>query len=110
MNKIYITSSGKIMLGDNNQVIPITASPTRIDDVIQLTDDVEVYYKYGETECNLTGKAGDILITFYEKDFPNKAIIVSNELWKENLDTYKQNEQKRKEEWAAKGDCCENEK
>ena len=77
----------------------------------ELPSIVSIYEK-GDKKTTVDCKAGDIVITFYEKEFPNPVIVVNNEQWEENINTYETNEQKRKEEWAAKQkeccECCEN--
>lgn len=45
---------------------------------------------------------GDIIVSFYINDFPNKVIVVKSDKWTENIKTFRANEQKKKEEWASK--------
>lgn len=62
-------------------------------------------------------EAGDIVVKFYEDQYPNKFIVVKNEDWKQNILAYRKYDQKMKEQWAAKkindapqcencGTCC----
>lgn len=55
---------------------------------------------------------GDIVITFWEKMYPNRAIVVKSEEWKENILKYREYEEKQKEAWALKqkNECskCDN--
>lgn len=55
----------------------------------------------------LDAEAGDLVITFYESKFPNKAIVVKSDMWKQNLKAYQDYIQKQKEEWAkSKDNSC----
>ena len=52
-------------------------------------------------------EAGDIVVKFYEDQYPNKFIIVKNEEWKQNILAYRESNQKQKEEWAkSKNNSC----
>lgn len=111
MNTLYITTSGQVLLDENNKVSPKYRDRNSVDDVYYLDNDTKIVYKKGETDVELEGKAGDIVVTFYESKFPNRVVIVRNEEWSENLKTYKEIEEKEKAEWAAKkpadcGDSC----
>lgn len=55
--------------------------------------------------------AGDIVVTFYEKDFPKQMAVVKSEDWRKNIEAYNEITQKRKEEWAKEKTCiCDCEK
>lgn len=113
MNTLYISRTGRIMLDENNSPKPFDRSRGSVDDVFFIKEDTKIVFERGETKSELEAKAGDIVVTFYEEQFPNKVIVVNNEQWKENLETYEAWEQKRNEEWAKKNDapccdCCEN--
>jgi hypothetical protein len=111
MNTLYITRSGRILLDENNTPKSFDRSRSSIDDVFFIKEDTKVVFERGEYKAELDAKAGDIVVTFYEEHFPNRVIVVNNEQWKENLETYEAWEQIQKEEWAAKkvnGDpCCD---
>lgn len=47
-------------------------------------------------------EAGDIVVKFYEDQYPNRFIVVKNEDWKQNILAYREYDQKIKEQWAAK--------
>lgn len=101
MNTLYITQSGQVLLDENNGVQPKYRDRTSVDDVYYLEEDTKVVFKKGDINCELEGKAGDIVVTFYESKFPNRVIIVNNKEWSENLTTYRDLAQKEKENWAA---------
>ena len=112
MNTLYISRTGRIMLDENNSPKPFDRSRNSIDDVFFIKEDTKIVFERGEYKTELEAKAGDIVVTFYEEQFPNRVIVVNNEQWKENLETYEAWEQKRKEEWAANNSnpcskpCC----
>ena len=110
MNTLYISRTGRIMLDENNNPKPFDRSRASIDDIFFIKEDTKVVFDRGEYKAELEAKAGDIVVTFYEEQFPNKVIVVNNEQWKENLETYEAWDQKQKEEWAKKKSdpCCEN--
>lgn len=59
----------------------------------------------------LDAEAGDLVITFYESRFPNKAVVIKSDMWKQNIKAYQDYMQKQKEEWAKSNSCiceCEN--
>ena len=109
MNTLYISRTGRIMLDENNNPKPFDRSRASIDDIFFIKEDTKVVFDRGEYKAELEAKAGDIVVTFYEEQFPNRVIVVNSEQWKENLETYEAWEQKRKEEWAEKNSdpCCE---
>ena len=113
MNTLYISRTGRIMLDENNSPKPFDRSRGSIDDVFFIKEDTKIVFERGETKTELEAKAGDIVVTFYEEQFPNRVIVVDSKQWKENLEAYETYEQKMKEEWAKKNDapccdCCEN--
>ena len=113
MNTLYISRTGRIMLDENNNPKPFDRSRSSIDDVFFIKEDTKVVFDRGEYKAELEAKAGDIVVTFYEEQFPNRVIVVDNKQWKENLEAYEAYEQQMKEEWAKKNDvpccdCCEN--
>ena len=109
MNTLYISRTGRIMLDENNNPKPFDRSRASIDDIFFIKEDTKVVFDRGEYKTELEATAGDIVVTFYEEQFPNRVIVVNNEQWKENLEAYAVWEQKQKEEWAEKKSdpCCE---
>lgn len=110
MNTLYITATGKVLLNEQGDILPFDTDIESIRSLSLLTEDTKVIYKCGEIDDVIEAKAGDIVITFFNQDFPHPAIVVHNDMWKENLEDYRDKEQKRKEEWAAKraeSPCCD---
>lgn len=115
MNTLYISRSGRIMLDENNNPKSFDRSRNSIDDVFFIKEDTKIVFERGEYKAELNAKAGDIVVTFYEEQFPNRVIVVDSAQWKENLEAYEAYEQKMREEWAKKNDendlkpceCCD---
>ena len=113
MNTLYITRSGRILLDENNTPKPFDRSRSSIDDVFFIKEDTKIVAERNGYKTELEAKAGDIVVTFYEEQFPNRVIVVDSKQWKENLEAYEAYDQQMKEEWAKKNDapccdCCEN--
>lgn len=112
MNTLYITGTGRVLLDENNNIQSANTSREGINNILHLKEDTKIVYNREGDEKTLDGKAGDIVVTFYEKEFPNSIIVVSSNEWKENLEAYEAAEQKRKEEWAKRNaencdKCCD---
>lgn len=87
---------------DNNTVKKQDRDRTGLDALYMIDEDQTLYIQNGDTIENVPVKKGDILVTFYDSDFPNKYVIIESDKWTENLVAERKAEQKRKEEWAAK--------
>ena len=73
-----------------------------VDYVLMVDEDCTV--KCGDVTKE--AEAGDIVVKFYEEQYPNKFIVVKNEDWKQNILAYREYDQKRKEQWAVKEKAC----
>lgn len=115
MKKIYIAGSDAVMFDpetDNVAKAPYTR--TSIRDVMLIKEPAQVIYECGDQKHILTVDTDDIVVIFYNGTFEKNVVVVKgNTDWIDNLKKYEAEEQKRKEEWAAKqaaGECepCEN--
>ena len=63
-----------------------------ISRIVKITEDCTVTLGYRDDDKERTetkeAKAGDLLIIFYDSDFPHKFILVENDEWVENIDAY----------------------
>lgn len=107
MNKLYIGNYGRVLMDENGDMLDAKSDYGRIDDLFLLDEDAKIIYKKGEANIETEAKAGDIVITFYGKDFTNKVVVVKNDDWAANIKAERIAEQKRKEEWAIKQSCGE---
>lgn len=105
MNTLYITESGRVMVTEDGKCSSKFSDRTSIDDVVLIEEDTHIIYQRGEKYFEGDAKAGDLVITFYTDDFPNRLIVVNSDSWKENILAARAEEQRRKEEWAAAKKC-----
>lgn len=105
MNTLYISSTGRVMLNENNEIIPVPSSRQAIDRVFVVEDDTKIIYKHTDKTEETEAKKGDLVVTFYEENFPHRVVVINNKEWKENLRVYEEIEQKNKEEWAKEKIC-----
>ena len=112
MSTLYLTNSGRILINENGEAKSFDCAREAIKDIFRIEEDMNIVYSMGEKKVELTAKAGDVVVTFYEGTFPNPVIVVSNDMWRENLKAYEDEQQRIKEEWAkksaAKCEDCEN--
>ena len=114
MKTLLITKSNYIVCVDpeSMNVEDVEFAREAISRIVLLKEDCLI--KSGEKE--IEAKSGDILITFYEKDFPNKFVLVRSEEWTENLDAYEKAMERYRSKNAAEklsemigetADCCD---
>jgi len=102
MKTLLITKSNYMACVDpeSMNVEDVEYAREAISRIVLIKEDCLV--KSGEME--IEAKSGDILITFYDQDFPNRFVVVRSKEWVENLDTY----EKLMESYAADDtDCCD---
>lgn len=113
MKTLYLTqSSENILIDDENK----TANRLRkrleryeIRDIYYIDEDMTVVYGYGEDQETLEAKKDDVLLLFYDrKCYEHKAILIQNENFKNNILAKLAQDQKEKEEWAAKNKSLSN--
>ena len=87
------------------EVKAIERSARGIDDVYVVPEDAHIEWtsKFFPNETiEADVKKDDILVTFYDKDLGTDFVIIKSNDWLKALNTAKEADQKRKEEWAAK--------
>lgn len=88
---------------DANKLQKIQYDRGGIDNVYLIDEERDLFIQ--DNEDNVTDihvVPGDIIVSFYTNDFPNKVIVVKSDKWTENIKTFRANEQKKKEDWASK--------
>ena len=81
-------SFGKPVIVDfnKNDVTQLDNTPSGIDYMFVAPEDIEIRYKVGTKTHVLNANKGDIIITFYKRDYiKNKIIVVKNKEWKANI-------------------------
>lgn len=86
MKTLLITKSNYIVCVDPESMNAEDVEFAReaISRIVRIKEDCLI--KSGEKE--LEAKSGDILVTFYEREFPNRFVLVRSKEWAENLDVY----------------------
>ena len=123
MKKIINIDRKPIMVDtDTAFVTSIDRSTRGIDDVYVIPEDAHIEWRsrmFPDKTIEADVNKDDILVTFYDKDLGTDFVIIKSNDWLKALNTAKEADQKRKEEWAAKqkenkpeslpcGDaCCE---
>lgn len=88
---------------DANKLQKIQYDRAAIDNVYLIDEERDLFIQDNEDNVTETHVVpGDIIVSFYTNDFPNRVIVVKSDKWVENIKTLRANEQKKKEEWAAK--------
>lgn len=81
---------------DNQTVDPIINVRCAVDKVYLVKENEQVIIKNRDgSTTETTVKPGDILVTFYEDDFPHRFIVVKSKEWAENIKTYESRAQER---------------
>lgn len=113
MNKYMIREGlrGLYYLGEDGEMDVQDYTPIRINYMYVADRDGKLtYIKRDNSKTEFDVKKGDLVLEFYSGyDFPNQCIVVQSDLWKNNIETYKQECLKRAqnsvtEEWC---DQCE---
>lgn len=86
MKKLIIGENGCAITFDTDAqtVVWKDASREAISRVYLIAEPTTVVYEGKEYETN----EGDIVVKFYDSDFPNRVVIVHSPEWKENIDAY----------------------
>ena len=101
MKNLYITTRGAITLKENGIPEFVDSERQGIEYIYSISEDTHIIYDRPNKHIELDAKAGDILVTFYNSIFETPVILINSKEWLENLKKYKEEEQRRKEEWAA---------
>lgn len=107
MKKIINTGRTPIMIDtDTFDISTLERGPRGINEIYVIPEDATITWKKQNDEAEdrtVDVKKGDIMITFYDKDYTKDFVIVNNaDEWKDAINGYNAAVQKRKEEWAAK--------
>lgn len=88
---------------DANRLQKVQYDRALMDNVYLIDEERDLFIQDNEDNVTETHVVpGDIIVSFYTNDFPNRVIVVKSDKWVENIKTLRANEQKKKEEWASK--------
>lgn len=107
MKTMIATTRSAIMIDtDTLDVKKINEDRATISSVYLIDEDCTIKCATDDPVKVFDASAGDILINFWANTFPNKWILVKDDVWAENIKHDREEQQKVKEEWAAsKADC-----
>lgn len=118
MKTVYLTRSSNIVVDkENNDIYSLNNVRQSINNIFLVKEPMHIIYgeRFSSDEKykkEFDVEKGDLIVTFYESNFPNKIIVIKNKDWVENITTYEEKLQKEKELWAANSskDCeaCNN--
>lgn len=101
MKNLYITRGANICIDvENNSAKRLGTEREGIDYIYYIEEPTHIVYECGEYKKEADANPGDIVVTFYPKDFKNLMIIVNNDEWQENILVNRKKEQEEKERWA----------
>lgn len=107
MKKFLINNSGSIIFDSETEELS-TLDSTRegISRIWLMKEPMTIVYQYGDNKYELNAKKGDIVIKFYDSDFPFPVVIAKSKEWVKNLEAYDKVMQERKEKWAKEQNEC----
>lgn len=99
---------GLYYLGEDGEMNVQDYTPSRINYMYVADYDGKLtYIKRDGSKTEFDVKKGDLILEFYSGyDFPNQCIVVQNDLWRNNIETQKQEALKRAANDKC-GKCCE---
>lgn len=108
MKTLYLNSHCNIIIDSENQSCGYLSTQRESISHIHLVEEpMHVVYGEEENRKEFDVKKDDIIIRFYESDFPNRIIVVKSKDWVKNLKDYNKHQQELKEQWAAKQKDCD---
>ena len=101
MKTLYLTQGNNILLDHEAQTAErLSSERVGIDYIYVAKEPMHLVYGSGEEKQELYVEEGDIIITFYVKEFPHKVLVVNSKDWLENINEYNKKQQEDKEAWA----------
>lgn len=103
MKTLYIAHGSNICVdAENDTAEQLDNEQEGIRRIYLAKEPMHVVYTEGEYRRELDVKKDDIIITFYSNNFQEKIVVAKSKDWVKNIKSWKEREQKIKEEWAAK--------
>lgn len=105
MKELFLTAHGAIQFDpETKKVDAVNRESDRISSIYLIEEPTHVVYKIGTEQEEVYADADDIVVVYYshERDYPHKIAVIKSATFVDNIKNYREAEQKRKEEWAAK--------
>jgi len=110
MRILAIGNGGTVKFDTETQEIDSVESAREgIRRIYRITEPCHVKFNDGKYTEEADVNAGDIVILFWEQQFPHKMIVVNNQDWNENFDNYEKAMEAQKEKWAMAKSCDDSE-
>lgn len=101
MKTLYLTETGRIAIDpETNEAFCLECDREAIRNIYLMDGPAHVVYGSGEKKKEFDVNENDIVIEFYERDFPNHIVVANSSEWVNNIKAYRAKQQKIKEEWA----------
>lgn len=104
MKNLFLTSEGAILFDTETQKPSSYPSDRQnIRRIYLINESTKVVCSKSTGDEEVYAEEGDIVIEFYDNsDFKYHIVVAKSAQWADNIKNYRDAEQKRKEEWAAK--------
>ena len=98
---------GLYYLGEDGEMDVQDYTPSRINYMYVVNHDGKLtYIKRDGSKTEFDVKEGDLVLEFYSGcDFPNQCLVVQSNLWKNNIETQKQEALKRAQNKECVSEC-----
>ena len=98
---------GLYYLGEDGEMEVQDYTPSHINYMYVVDHDGKLtYIKRDGSKTEFDVKKGDLVLEFYSGyDFPNQCIVVQSDLWKNNIETQRQEALKRAQNKGCVNDC-----
>lgn len=108
MKTLYVNEACNIIIDSENESCGhLQTEREAISRIYLIGEPMHVVYGDDEDRKEFDVKKDDILVKFYDPNFPNKIVVVKSKDWVKNLKDYNKHQQELKEQWATKQKDCE---
>lgn len=109
MKTLYIgNNSGAIVFDkEADRVSSIENKREAISRIMLAEEPMHVVYEDGSVRDEFDVEKDDIIIKFYDYDFPHKAIKITSKEWLENIRSYDERQKKGKDFESICKACCD---
>ena len=108
MKTLHITENGALAVNfDTKEVTPVSSEYTSIHRIYVAKEPMHIVYTSGEYTKEANADENDIIVTFYNKDYKERLVVIKSAQWADNIKNYNEILQKQKEDWAKEKQCCD---
>jgi hydroxymethylpyrimidine pyrophosphatase-like HAD family hydrolase len=112
MKKFVINNQGSVIFDtEAEEISSLDSSREGISRIWLMKEPMTIVCQICDNKYELNAKKGDIVIKFYDSDFPFPVVIAKSKEWVKNLEAYDKAMQERKEKWAkekcSECECCD---